>query len=262
MEASQERKTVVNRLEVNYKIAGQGQPILILHGWGSSSDSWIEVQRNLVQDGYKVIVPDLPGFGKTGPPSEVWGVEDYADFVFSFAEAIGWDKFSLLGHSFGGQVAIQYSLTYPHTLETLILAAAAGIRRKPGVKVRTIKYIAKILGFFLQLIPSKGLREGMRYNLYMAIRKPDYERVQGVMREVFRRVISQDLGPLLSGVKTPTLVVWGEKDDSIPVEDAYTMKKNIPEAQLEVIPNINHDLNFKAPDKLAEATHRYISSHT
>ena len=168
----------------------------------------------------------------------------------------------MLGHSFGGQVAIQFSLAYPHTLETLILAAAAGIRRKPGVKVRIIKYIAKILGFFLQLIPSKGLSESIRYNLYMAIRRPDYERVQGVMREVFRKVLSQDLGLLLPDVKTPTLIIWGEKDSSIPVANAYTMKENIPKAQLEIIPNINHDLNFKAPGKLAEVTHRYISAHT
>lgn len=102
----------------------------------------------------------------------------------------------------------------------------------------------------------------MRYNLYMAIRRPDYERVQGVMREVFRKVLGQDLGPLLPDVKTPTLIIWGEKDSSTPVADAYTMKENIPRAQLEIIPNINHDLNFKAPDKLVEATHRYISAHT
>jgi len=209
-----------------------------------------------------VIVPDLPGFGKTPVPSTVWGVEEYANFVFSFTKAIGWEKFSLLGHSFGGQVAIQYGLKYPQTLETLILAAAAGIRRKPGVKVRTLKYISKILGFFLQLIPLKRLREGIRYNLYMAIRRPDYERVQGVMREVFRKVLSQDLGLLLPDVKTPTLIIWGEKDSSTPVADAYTMKESIPEAQLEIIPNMNHDLNFKVPGKLAEATHRYISLHT
>ena len=87
----------IHGTRVNYKTAGDPPPpeasdgrrgaILILHGWGSSSDSWIEVQKNLVQYGYNVVVPDLPGFGKTTPPAEVWGVEDYANFVFSFTKA-------------------------------------------------------------------------------------------------------------------------------------------------------------------------------
>ena len=128
-----EKTVLVDGFQVHYKQMGEGRPLLILHGWGSSSDSWVRVQEMLAAKGYQVIVPDLPGFGKTQAPHTVWGVEEYAEFMNRFTEELGLEKFILAGHSFGGQTAIQFAVDHPGKLEKLVLIAAAGVRRTPGV---------------------------------------------------------------------------------------------------------------------------------
>ena len=79
-----EEKLLINDLEANYKISGDGQLILILHGWGGSSDSWNEVQKILTEKGFKIIVPDFPGFEKSKSPKEAWEVSDYVQWLKNF----------------------------------------------------------------------------------------------------------------------------------------------------------------------------------
>ena len=104
-----EERIVVNGLEVNYKIAGDGPAILVLHGWGGASDSWIRVQEIISQQGYKMICPDFPGFGKTPPPKKPWGVGDFTDFIINFTKELGIDSLFLVGHSFGGRISIKFA---------------------------------------------------------------------------------------------------------------------------------------------------------
>ena len=241
-----------DKLEIHYKIAGEGKPILILHGWGSSSDSWVKIQQMLAEKGYRVIVPDLPGFGKTQAPTTIWGVEEYANFVNQFAEQIGLAKFVLAGHSFGGQTAIQFAVTYPEKLEKLVLIAAAGVRRTPGVFKKLVTAVAKLVSFMLYLVPFEDLRSNIRSALYMLIRQPGYLKSQGIMRDVFKKVITQDLTAKFSKISVPTLLLWGDKDEMTPLQDAYLMQELIPNSKLEIIKGAKHALNFQAPEKLAE----------
>jgi pimeloyl-ACP methyl ester carboxylesterase len=258
MQVYEENSVIVNELSVNYKTAGalrqaQGKPaVLILHGWGSSSDSWVEVQRMLAEKGYRVIVPDLPGFGKTQAPLDIWGVEEYADFVSQFAEQMGIEKFVLVGHSFGGQTAIQFAIAHPEKVEKLVLIASAGVRRTPGVLKALVMGIAKIASFVLYLVPSQELRNNIKHAMYMIIRRRDYVRTQGIMRDVFKKVITQDLTAKFSKISMPTLIIWGDKDELTPVQDAYLMGELIPNSKLEIIPGGKHALNFQSPEKLAE----------
>jgi len=254
----EEGRVTIDDIEVNYKIAGEGQPILILHGWGSSSDSWIEIQRLLTENGYRVYVPDLPGFGKSPPPAAVWGIVEYADFVYEFGQKMQLEKFVLLGHSFGGQIAIQFAQKYPQKLEKLILVAAAGVRRKAGWRTKLLKYIAKIVSFVLYLGPFRDLRNSIRNFLYMALRRKDYMKAQGIMRDVFVKVVRQDMTPLFGQVTPPTLIIWGDKDPLTPVRDAYSMKEGIPQATLEIMQDRGHALNFEVPEQLAASIVRFV----
>ncbi|MEA3292985.1 MAG: alpha/beta hydrolase, partial [Patescibacteria group bacterium] len=113
----EEKKIFINGLKINYKIAGEGQLILILHGWGGSSDSWVEVIKILSNQGYKIICPDLPGFGKTQKPNYSWELGDYRNFVKKFIENLNLEKFYLLGHSFGGAIAVKFSSIFPEKTE-------------------------------------------------------------------------------------------------------------------------------------------------
>ncbi|MEK7542240.1 MAG: alpha/beta hydrolase [Patescibacteria group bacterium] len=253
-----ESQIEVNGLQVNYKIAGEGNPLLILHGWGSSSDSWVKVAEQIAEAGYKVIVPDLPGFGKTGAPKEVWGVGEYTQFVKQFAGKLGIEKFVLAGHSFGGQIAVQFAATYPEKLEKLVLIAAAGVRRTPGVFKKLVMTIAKLVSFLLYLVPFEDLRNNIKNAMYMVIRRRDYIKTQGIMREVFKKVITQDLTAKFSKIQIPTLIIWGDKDEMTPVQDAYLMQELIPNSKLEVINAAKHALNFQAPEKLVETITKFI----
>ena len=128
-----EKKILINGLKTNYKIAGLGPAILILHGWGGGSNSYIPVQKFLAGAGYKVIVPDLPGFGKSEPPLSAWGVSDYVEWVNEFVNNQGLEKFFLLAHSFGGRVAIKFAVKHPEKILNLILYEAAGIKHKKTI---------------------------------------------------------------------------------------------------------------------------------
>ena len=260
---SEERRIQIDDIEVNYKIAGEGPAIFILHGWGSSSDSWTEVQKMLGEAGYNVIVLDLPGFGKTQAPlsrrspkgeggAEVWGIEEYSDFMYQYAKHLGVAKFTLIGHSFGGQIAIQFAVDHPEKLETLILIASAGVRRTPGIAKKLVMAVAKLMSFVLYIIPFKDLRMNVKNALYMLIRRRDYVKTQGIMREVFKKVITQDLTAKFANIRTRTLLIWGEKDELTPVQDAYLMNELIANSKLEIIPGAKHALNFEMPEKLCD----------
>ncbi|MCH7605062.1 alpha/beta hydrolase [Patescibacteria group bacterium] len=268
-----EETVEIHGTRVNYKIAGEGplspgvsdgqrKPVLILHGWGKGLVSWEEVQGKIAEKGWKVITVDLPGFGKTSAPTEVWGIEEYTDFVLEFAEKLGLGKWILLGHSFGGQIAVNLAVKHPERIQKLILCAPVAIRREPGLRENIIQYVAKAGSFVLFLVPVEGLRQLARKLFARSIGRNDYLEAHGVMRKIMQKVIREDLSSAFSQIKTPTLLIWGDKDRAVPVGDAYIMKEQIPNASLEVLVGIGHRVHREVPDKLAEATHRYISSHT
>lgn len=264
-----EKNVSVDGLNVNYKVADppslkaseglrEVTPLVILHGWGSSSDSWVEVQKMIAEKGHQVIVPDLPGFGKTSAPSAVWGVEEYAGFVNQFAEKLGIEKFVLAGHSFGGQTAIQLAVAYPEKIDKLVLVAAAGVRRTPGVFKTLVMGVAKLVSFLLYLIPFRELRVNIRSALHMVIRRRDYMRTQGIMRDVFKKVITQDFTAKFSKISAPTLIIWGDKDELTPVQDAYLMEELISNSKLEIIEGGKHALNFQVPEKISNLITNFL----
>ena len=179
----------VQGLQLSYKTAGEGPAVLILHGWGSSSEAWKEFQVDLAQQGYRVIVPDLPGFGLTPPPQSVWGVKEYKNFVVEFVGKLGLQKFFLVGNSFGGQVATQFAVDHTDKIEGLVLLAAAGVRRNLGAKEKILRSLAKPLNILFSFIPSEKVQDAVRVVLYRMVGRSDYARAKGVMREVMRKVV-------------------------------------------------------------------------
>ena len=230
---------IINGIKINYRIIGEGKPFLILHGWGSCSDKWQRVGDLLAQKGLKVIIPDLPGFGQSEKPKNAWDIDDYCDFVGEFVRALGLEKFSLLGHSFGGALAVKFSLKFPEKIDKLSLVGAAVIRKKT-FKNQLLKFISR---FFK--IRNSFLRK-------LFYRKSDYLSVQGTMKEVYLKVIKEDLSDILSEVQVSTLIIWGEKDNITPLSDAYKINNKIKNSQLEIISGVGHNLHLEAPEELAE----------
>ncbi len=240
---------IIKGLKINYKTLGGGKPLLILHGWGSKSDNWQKVGEMLAEKNMKVIIPDLPGFGQSDKPSTAWNLDDYCDFVEELVKILNLDKFYLLGHSFGGALTVKCGLKFPEKIDKLFLVSAACFRKK-SLKNKLFRFISKFFNikpFFLRKL---------------FYRKSDYLSVEGIMKEIYLKIIKQDLSDILSKVQIPTVIIWGEKDDVTPIKQGRLIKEKIQgsrlrqgfggQAKLEIIPNVGHDLNSKTPEKLAE----------
>ncbi len=242
-----EEKILINGLEINYRIAGEGQPFLILHGWGSKAERWRVVGELLLERGLKVIIPDLPGFGESQIPVRAWSLNDYANFIDQFSELLKLKKFYLLGHSFGGSLAIKYALKFPEKVKKLFLAAPSCIR-KDNKKKQLLAKTAKLSNAF-SFLPFYSLTRRAFYKFI--VRKSDYLSTKGVMKEIYLKIIKEDFSDVLSHVKTPAVIIWGDKDDVIPLEDAHFIQKKIKNSKLEIIPGGTHDIERFLPDPLS-----------
>jgi len=238
----------IDGFKINYKVLGEGKPFLILHGWGSNSDRWVPVAEEISKKGFKVIVPDLPGFGKSDALLAPWNTNKYIDFIDQFVKELNIVDFYLLGHSFGGALASKLAVKHVQEVKKLFLVSAACIRTKTAKKsfFRKIAKIAKLFYF----LPCYGFIRKAVYKFI--IRKSDYVYVEGIMKQTYLNVVVEDLSFHLPFIKVPTVIIWGEKDELTPLEDAHLINEKIKNSKLIVIPGVGHDLNRKQPDILSE----------
>ena len=254
------RNIYINDLKIHYKIAGKGQPILILHGWGSSSNSWVRVQEILAQNNFQVIVPDLPGFGKSDLPKTPWNIDAYVNFVKTFCDKMRLNSFNLIGHSFGGRVSIKILIQHPDKIKNLILVDSAGIKPDLHIKDKTILTLARIMKLLSKiklLVPF--INKIKKFSYRTILRKRDYAKLNGVMKETFKNVIDENLLPYISKIKVRTLLIWGEKDKSVPIRYAYIFKNKISNSELKIIPNVGHCPNLYVPKKLSQLITNFLT---
>jgi pimeloyl-ACP methyl ester carboxylesterase len=256
-----EREILINGLKINYKIAGRGPAILVLHGWGGSSDSWIRVQGILASQGYKVICPDFPGFGKSTPPPEPWEITDYSSFVLNFVKELKLGSFFLLGHSFGGRIAIKFVVNHPKRVKSLILCDSAGIKPKSGPKTRVIYWIARIGNAIFTPKHFARFKDAARNLFYIFLRNRDYVKANGVMKETIKKVLSEDLLLDLAKIKTKTLITWGGIDKMVPPKYANIFKEKIKDSKLEILPKIGHSPHLEIPGKFSEIILNFLKEN-
>jgi pimeloyl-ACP methyl ester carboxylesterase len=236
----------VKGLKVNYQETGKGTQLVLLHGWGSNLQIFEDIQQYFQND-FCVISIDLPGFGKSDPPPEVWGVEEYTSFIEEFFESKNITRPILLGHSFGGRISILFSSRNP--VLKLILVDSAGI--KPG---RSLDYYLKVYSYklirkTLPVLIGKGQAETVLEKYRKKAGSSDYKNASGVMRQVLVKAVNEDLKSVMPLIKAPTLLFWGENDTATPVSDGKIMETLIPNAGLVVLKAAGH---FSFVEKLNE----------
>lgn len=231
--------------------------IVLLHGWGANTKKLGPLKIALEKLGWKVLLPKLPGFEKPAP-KKVWGMKEYAKFIYEETKLVfGKNKFFVFGHSFGGGIAIKLASGNPRQLAGVILCASRGISRTKAVKRLFFKTLAKIGKIFLF---SPYIANEFRKILYKAAREHDYERSEGIMREVFRKVISEDLRTLVFKIKLPVLILWGENDRMTPISDALFIKHALHESVLVTFKDKGHRLPYEEPFSLAEEIDKWAQS--
>lgn len=236
------------------------KPLLILHGWGSNSMRWQRVKELLEKKGIEVLVLDLPGFGITPSPNIAWGRDDYINWVFQKIKEKNWQKFNLLGHSFGGGLSAKIATSFPEKIEKLVLCAPAIIKRK-SIKAYLFYWIAYLGKKIFSLPQFKILYPLAEKLIYKLAGTKDYYVADGMMKETMKKIGKEEpLEELLEKVKIPTLILWGKRDGILPLKDAYRIKEKIRDSKLKIIPKARHSPHREAPEELAENIIQFIKS--
>jgi pimeloyl-ACP methyl ester carboxylesterase len=244
------KKLTIRGLDIFYRQEGQGPPLILLHGWGRSGEVFSTLQSILARN-FCVFALDLPGFGQSPLPEKIWGVKEYARLVAVFCRRLGLKKFSLLGHSFGGRIALQLAARKPQKVEKLVLTGVP-VLRKTGFKRTLFWLVAKFSNLILFLPPLCFLKNPLRRLFYFLIKEHDYQRARGQLRKIFKKVIRHRPKKALGRIKVPTLVIWGSKDQVTPLENARFLKEKIKSSRLKVVANASHKLPYEEPIKFSQ----------
>jgi pimeloyl-ACP methyl ester carboxylesterase len=223
-------------IQTRYRQAGEGANVLVLHGWGARIESVTPIITGLSRVA-RVTAVDLPGFGETAGPPEPWGVPDYAAWVLALIDQLGLGPVGIVGHSFGGRIAIQIGANQPERVTRLLLVDTAGIRPRRGARYYAKVYSAKTVKHLAPHLGPLGRR--MQQRIAARLASSDYASA-GLLRPTFVKVVNLDLTPLLAQIKAPTLLIWGENDDSTPVSDGQKMQRLIGDAALIVFEGAGH----------------------
>lgn len=229
---------IVDGIKVDYWIRGEGRVLLLLHGWGAgmSKEKYRRLSHKLAKD-YKVVILDFPGFGGSSLPSKPWGVREYADLVDSFVDSLGLKVYGMIGHSFGGRVAIKIAANEIFEVRKLILIDSAGVERKSW-RVKLIILLSKIIPGWVKRRVWKG-----------------------VMRESFKLVVSENLEEEMKKIRMPTLLVWGGNDRTTPMWQARITEEKIKGSILRVVKGGDHGVPYRRTNEVAGIILKWLDAN-
>lgn len=238
--------TTIDKIRTNYIEEGQGDCILLLHGWGSNITLFEGIVKTLMPS-YRVIALDMPGFGQTGEPPCPWSVEEYADFVMKFLAERKVKSFSVLGHSFGGRVILRMNHKLqemgehaPFRITKVVMVDAAGIKPKKSFRQKASLRLYKMARGFMSLPPLKAMYPDAIEYMRKRRGSADYNSATPVMRQTLVKVVNEDLSHLLPEIHVPSLLIWGDQDTATPLADGKLMEQLIPDAGLVVVEGAGH----------------------
>lgn len=251
----------ISGINVNYIKEGRGDPILLLHGWGSNIILFKQLINDL-SDSYTVYALDMPGFGETDELKKPWCVDDYADFVIEFIKILGLDNFAILGHSFGGRVIIKinHRTDIPFKISKIILVDSAGIMPKKTFKKKIRQRLYKISKAILSVPAVLKIFPNAVENLRKKNGSEDYNNATPVMRQTLVKVVNEDLEPYINEIKVPTLLIWGENDTATPLSDGKRMEELIKDSGLVLVKNAGHYSYLENPYLVSKVLHSFLGS--
>jgi len=265
---TEEKQIEINNLDVNYQKLGNGKfSIVLLHGWGIDSKKYLPLYESFLKNkNYSVFIPDMPGFGKSGEPKEDWSLDNYVDVVNEFVEKIFQQNLSLsssnliiIGHSFGGRIAIKYVVKYPEKVCKLILTGAAGIKHNLTAKQKIFFILAKIGKILFSLPVISYLQKSAQKFLYRAARVKDYHHASPRMKKVMKNILAEDLTLYLEKVNLATLLVWGKLDRTTPLSDGKIMNQKIKNSKLVIVEDANHSLPYQKPEEFIKIIFEFLN---
>ena len=226
----QKANTIIDDLLLNYYVLNgkQTKSVLFLHGWRSDSTLWEPAMITLGESGYAVYALDLPGFGYSQYPDKDFGVIEYAEIVRKFIIKFNLAPVMLVGHSFGGRISIKLAAKEPELISKIVLVDSAGFidngfaRKFKGGTAKVLKPLFKISGF-----------KYLKPKVYKIMNADDYLATPKLTGS-YIKIIKEDLSSDMTKIEKPTLLFWGDRDETTPLTYATRMRLLIKDSQLEV----------------------------
>lgn len=195
---------------------------VFLHGWGQSGDCFKEIISKV---GGNWMTIDFPPFGESGEPQN-WNLYSYANLVISLCEHMDIKRCNIIGHSFGGRIAILVSSLQPDLVNKLMLIDSAGMKPKRKISYYFHVFSYKMLKFFGYFPQNSG--------------SSDYCKLSDDMKKTFVSIVNTHLEEYCSQIKAQTLIVFGENDEETPIYMAQKLNKLIANSQLHIIEGAGH----------------------
>lgn len=225
-----------NKYDLYYKIMGEGKPIVFLHGWGMNHTMMLPIAKPLSEN-YQVICIDLFGFGNSHEIENYINFNEYIDNFHQFLLSLDIHKPVIIAHSFGARVAFNYAYKYP--VEALILTGAAGIRSPLSIKKQIRQFLHKH-----KIIQSKG--------------SIDYQKATPFLRKVLVECVNTDLSDMISAIKIPILLIWGEKDIETPLWMAKRIMKLNSFTSLVLFKGEDHFAYYHEPLRFIQCVNAFM----
>ncbi len=237
-------------------MAQHTQPVVyILHGWAvdpQNEQKWQAVRDILHTNGIRTVFVGLPGLTIPLPEEKPWTLDDYEAWL---AEYLPGEPVILLGHSFGGQLAVRFTARHPERVSQLILIASSGIRDLSfaAQTKRRLFWLAAKVGKVVSFVP------GARALLYKLAREKDYYTAPPVMRQTMSNVISEEILTDIYSIEVHTLLIWGSHDTITPVKNVQYFKK-IPHIETRIISAARHSPQFTHPETVGQFITTFLDS--
>jgi pimeloyl-ACP methyl ester carboxylesterase len=265
---------------VTYRMAGEGEPIVLLHGLAGSSTNWRHLMPALAER-FTVVAPDLLGFGESAKPRGDYSIGAHASGVRDLLVALGIEGATIVGHSLGGGVAMQLAYLSPARCQRLVLVSSGGLGREVSLLLRALSLpgselvlgvaLDKRVRFVGEAVTGLAGRLGLRWGSVGAEMWKGYgtltrrsaqqsfvHTVRSVIDPFGQRVNARDRLYLAEAI--PTMIVWGDHDRIIPVEHAYAAHRLMPGSRLEILEGVGHLLPVDHPDELRRLLVSFIDS--
>lgn len=217
-------------------------PLILLPGWKVPIEKYNNLVDALRNAGLTVHGIPMPGFPDGPKLQKIFTMEDYCAYTLKCIRQLKLDRYAILGHSFGGRIALQLAPDHPE-IQYLILTGTPGYRSS-SMKRRTIGLMTKT-GKLIFKVPGLTFAEHTaKHMLYRLIRQADYMHTSGYLRETFKNVISVDLHMYMKKIHQKVLLVWGKNDQMVSTEIAEKMSRTIQHADVHIIPGYGHNLPY------------------
>ena len=244
-----------NGIELSYSIEGEGDAVVLLHGWGCDKSIW-KSSIEALRSNFRVVAVDFAGFGASEEPETIWGVEEYTCSVEALLKELNIQSPTLVGHSFGGRVSILYASR--NEVKRVILTDAAGVKPRRSFSYYRKVYTYKLLKRALPLLIGEKKAQMLLDQRRAKSGSSDYNRATPMMRAILSKCVNEDLCYAMPKISAPTLLFWGDMDTATPISDAHKMAKLIPDAGLVVAEGAGHFAFLECPGLWLETLKSFL----